>query len=142
MFLQFIDTHFPSTNKLHQIFNRNTVEVRYTCTQNIPQIIKRHNKKVTHLKRHHQLECNYRIKTECPLNGYFWKEAIMYVYSVNNILTQKKVSCPWKGEFKKQRYYSHTQSFRNENSSNSTFLSIYGWKIKKTDKETPTLVWK
>ena len=22
-----------------------------------------------------------------------------------------------------------------------TFRSIYGWKIKKTDKETPTLVW-
>ena len=90
MFLQFIDTHFPSTNKLHQIFNRNTVEVRYACTQNIPQIIKRHNKKVTQIKRHHQLECNCRIKTECPLNGYFWKEAIIYVYSVNNILTQKK----------------------------------------------------
>ena len=90
MFLQFIDTHFPATNKLHQIFNRNTVEVRYTCTQNIQQIIKRHNKKVTQIKRHHQLECNCRIKTESRLNGYFWKEAIIYVYSVNNILTQKK----------------------------------------------------
>ena len=45
------------------------------------------------------------------------------------------------GEFKKQRYYNHTQSFRNENYSNSTTLSSYVWKIKKTKKETPTLVW-
>ena len=42
------------------------------------------------------------------------------------------------GEFKKQRYYNHTQSFQNENNSNSTTLSSYVWKIK----ETPTLMWK
>ena len=45
------------------------------------------------------------------------------------------------GEFKKQRYYKHTHSFRNENYANSTTLSSYVWKIKKTKKETPTLVW-
>ena len=45
------------------------------------------------------------------------------------------------GECKKQRYYNHTQSFWNENYLNSTNLSSYVWKIKKTKKETPTLVW-
>ena len=45
------------------------------------------------------------------------------------------------GEFRKQRYYNHTQSFRNENYSNSTTLPSYAWKIKKTKKKTPTLVW-
>ena len=40
------------------------------------------------------------------------------------------------GEFKKQRYYNHTQLFQNENYSNSTTLFSIIWKIK----ETPTLV--
>ena len=44
MFLQLIDTHFPTANKLHKIFNRNTVKVSYSCTQNIFQIIKEYNK--------------------------------------------------------------------------------------------------
>ena len=44
-------------------------------------------------------------------------------------------------EFKKQRYYNHTQSFRNENYSNSTTLSSYVWKIKEMKKITSTLVW-
>ena len=44
-------------------------------------------------------------------------------------------------EFKKQRYYSHTQSFRNKNYLDSRTLSSYVWKMKKTKKETPTLVW-
>ena len=44
-------------------------------------------------------------------------------------------------ELKKQRYYNHTQTFRNENYSNSTNLPSYVWKIKKTRKKTQTLVW-
>ena len=32
-FLQLIDTHFPPTNKLHRIFDRNTVKISYSCTQ-------------------------------------------------------------------------------------------------------------
>ena len=47
MFWQLIDTHFTPANKLHKINNRNTFKVSYHCTQNISQIIKGHNKKVT-----------------------------------------------------------------------------------------------
>ena len=69
IFLQLIDTHFPPTNKLHKIFNCTAVKVSYSCTQNISQIIKGHNKKVTQIKPLHHFECNCCIKTECPLNG-------------------------------------------------------------------------
>ena len=31
-FLNLIDQHFPKSNKLHTIFNRNTVKVSYSCT--------------------------------------------------------------------------------------------------------------
>ena len=143
MFLQLIDTHFPPANKLHKIFNRNTVKVSYRCTQNISQIIKGYNKKVTQIKRHHQLECNCRIKTECLLNGNCRKEDAIYKCRALTTFQTKKVYLDLvEGELKKQRYYNHTQSFRNENYSNSTTVSSYVWKIKKTKKETLTLVWK
>ena len=143
MFLQFIDTHFSSTIKLHEIFNRKTVEVRYSCTQNISQIIKKHDKKVMQIKGHHQLERNCRIKTKCRLNGYFWKEAVIYVYSVNNILTPKKYLGLAEVSLKSKDIITTPDHFEMKTLRTvSTFLSIYGWKIKKTDKETPALVWK
>ena len=44
--LQLIDTHFPPANKLQKIFNRNTVKVSYSSTQNISQIIKGYDENV------------------------------------------------------------------------------------------------
>ena len=69
MFLQLIDTHFLPENKLYKIFNGNNIKVSYSCIQNISQIIKGHFRKVKQIKRNHQLECNCRIKTECPHNA-------------------------------------------------------------------------
>ena len=46
-FLNLIDQHFPKSNKLHVIFNRNTVKVSYSCTQNMSSMIKFHNKKLS-----------------------------------------------------------------------------------------------
>ena len=58
-------------------------------------------------------------------------------------LKPKKVYlCLVEGELKKQKYYNRTQSFWNENISNSKTLSSYAWKLKKTKKGTQTLVWK
>ena len=46
IFLNLIEKHFPRSSKLHKIFNKNTVKVSYSCTQNMSQIIKGHNKKI------------------------------------------------------------------------------------------------
>ena len=88
--------------------------------------MKVHNKKVTQIKRNHKLKCNCRIKTECPLNGDFRKEDVIYKCTELITFQPRKVylGLP-KGEFKKQRYYNHTQSFRKENYSNSTALSMF-----------------
>ena len=142
MFSQLIDTHFPRTNKLHKIFNRNTVKVSYSCTQNTSQIIKGHNKKVSQIKPLHQLECNCRIKTECPLNCDCRIKDVIYKCTALTTFQFKKQNLGLaEGEFKKQRYFNHIQSLHNENYWNSTTLSSYVWKIKKTKKETPSLVW-
>ena len=78
MFLPLIDTYFSPANNLHRIFNRNTVRVSYSCTQNISQNTKGQNKNVTQIRQNHQLECNCGIKTECALNRNCWKEDMIY----------------------------------------------------------------
>ena len=67
-FLNLLDQHFPKSNKLHAIFNRNTVKARYSCTQNMLSMIKSQIKKV--IKDVKELKsCNCRVKSKCPLNG-------------------------------------------------------------------------
>ena len=46
-FFQLLRHHFPPCNKLHKIFNMNTVKVSYCCNQHVATIIKAHNKKLT-----------------------------------------------------------------------------------------------
>ena len=43
-FLNLLDPHFPKSNKLHVIFNRHTVKVSYSCTQNMSSMIKSHDR--------------------------------------------------------------------------------------------------
>ena len=103
--------------------------------QNISQIIKGHDNKVKQIKRHHQLNYNWRIKTERPLNGDCHKENVTYKCTASITFQPKKVYLGLaEGEFKKQKYHNHTQSFRNGVYSNSTTLSSYVLKIMKTKK--------
>ena len=41
----------------------------------------------------------------------------------------------------KQRYYNHTQSFRNARYKNNTSHIIYLWELKKKTSEIPKLTW-
>ena len=45
-FLCLIDKHFPKSNKLHKIFNRNNLKVSYSCTTNMANIIQSRNRKI------------------------------------------------------------------------------------------------
>ena len=68
-FLSLLDQHFPKSNKLHAIFNRNTIKVSYSCTQNMSSMIKSHTKKVINKDVKESKSCNCLVKSECPLNG-------------------------------------------------------------------------
>ena len=63
-FLNLIDQHFPKSNKLHAIFNRNTVKVSYSFTQNMSSMTKSHNKRVTNKDVKELKSCNCRVKSE------------------------------------------------------------------------------
>ena len=78
IFLKLVDKHFPKTNKLHKIFNRNTIKVSYCCMENVTQIIKGHNKSVTSPKVAQILPCNCRNKSTCPLDGKCRSKSVIY----------------------------------------------------------------
>ena len=140
-FLRLIDKHFPRSHKLNKIFNRNTVKVSYSCTENMANIIKGHNNKLTNTKVRQQLACNCRVKSDCPLNGDCRKESIVYKCTACTIRQLKKVYLGLtEGEFK-TRYYKHSKSFRTKSYPNSTTLSSYVWEVKTDQNETPNLNW-
>ena len=144
-FLNLLDQHFPKSNKLHAIFNRNTVKARYSCTQNMLSMIKSQIKKV--IKDVKELKsCNCRVKSKCPLNGQCQVTDIyiyIYIYkcTVSSPDKPKKVYLGTaEGDFKK-RFYNHRKSFNNEGSASDTTLSNYIWELKEASNSNLTLVW-
>ena len=50
-FLSLVEKHFPKENKLRKIFNKNTLKVSCSCSQNMTQIINSYNRKVKQTKK-------------------------------------------------------------------------------------------
>ena len=68
--LKLVDMHFPIGNKLHKIFNRNTVKVSYSCMSNVKLIITSHNTRIIRKSQPQDISagnCNCRNKHACPL---------------------------------------------------------------------------
>ena len=118
-FLQLLRHHFPPSNKLHKIFNKNTVKVSYCCTQNVASIIKSHNKKLINRSIKNTLPCNCRQKHGCPLDGKCRAENIVHkcVASVHGYPNKICLGAT-EGNFK-QRFYNKRMSFNNEGRHNT-----------------------
>ena len=67
-FLHLLVKHFPANNKMHKIFNKNTVKVSYSCMKNMDSIISGHNHNILNSKQI-SFGCSSREKESCPLNG-------------------------------------------------------------------------
>ena len=132
IFLKLVDKHFPRTHRLHKTFNCNSMKFSYSCMSNLQQLIKKHNF-IQNKKSKTTLSYDCQYKNGCPLNGNYKTENIIYK---RTSMTKNNVKKVYLGvserEFKKNRYYKHQQSFRNENYKNSTILSTYLWIIKST----------
>ena len=102
------------------------------------QIIKGHNKKIVEKETQETLDCNYRVKTDCPLNGDCIKESVSYKCTATTSDWKKVYFGLNEGQL---RYYDHVRSFRNELYANSTTLSSYVWEMKNRKNVTPTLTW-
>ena len=145
-FLQLIRKHFPKTNELSKIFDKNKIKVGYSCFENIDRIIKRHNRKVIaeSAKKNNTKtkNCNCPRTLECPLNGNCLSRNIVYQADISTI-EDKSIDKSYIGIASttfKARYNNHECSFNNYDKRNNTSLATFYWKLKQK-LLTPTIKW-
>ena len=87
IFLQLIDKHFPKSNHLNKIINRQKIKVSYRTTPNMKKIISSHNSKVIRKNENplQEKSCNCRDKESCPLEGKCLTDNIIYQATVTPI---------------------------------------------------------
>ena len=139
IFLGLVRKHFPPESKLYPILNKNTLKISYSCTPNMKQIIQMHNKKILNAKgnnTHMNKGCSCQKKEQCPLNNNCKETNVIYRATTPGPNPRKYVGST---ENFKRRYYTHQQSFKNENLKHSTTLSNYIW--EKNLNPQPNLHW-
>ena len=128
IFLQLIKKHFPRHNKLHKIFNTNTLKLSYSCMPNVVNIIKQHNSKALKGTVSTPARCNCIDKPNCPLPGKCLTECIVYRATATSQEGERTYFGTCEGPFK-PRYNNHTLSFRDRNYEKDTELSKYLWSL-------------
>ena len=123
-FFRLLNKHFPKTNKLHKIFNKNTVKLSYSCTKNVSRLIKSHNKKVTTPILKKSLICNCRKNNDCPMDNTGQCRTKSVVYKCVASVTNKpdKVYIGLTEEEFKERHYGHKTSLTRKEASKTTNL--------------------
>ena len=128
-FLKIITKCFPPTNKLHKIFNRNTVKLSYSCMPNMKAVIDGNNKKLLTTNENDERKCNCSKNTICPLNGECLANDIVYQATVIGGDKEETYVGITATSFK-ARFANHKASFKSEQKRNTTELSKYVWKLK------------
>ena len=115
--------HFPPSNKLHKICNKNIVKLSYSCTHNMANILAAHNKRIlkSHNGKSESKPCNCRYKPSCPLNGNCRDMAIVYQATFQSKDQYKNYFGLCKTEFK-TKCYNHNHSFNSDFKRNATEL--------------------
>ena len=118
IFLKLVDTHFPIGNKLHKIFNRNTVKVSYSCMSNVKSTITSHNTRIISKSKPQDISvdnCNVRNKRTCPLQNNCMSTDIVYKATINTGNTQyAKHYIDMTSNTFKERYRNHIKSFTHK----------------------------
>ena len=142
-FIELINHHFNKDHPLHKIFNKNTINLGYSCMPNMKTIINKHNRKIIKGKKQEkEKKCNC-TKFECPMkdsNTSCRAECVVYEATVQSNSETKHYIGLTANEFK-ERYYKHRQDFNDETKLNSTALSKHIWELKKKNEKFK-LSWK
>ena len=143
IFLNLMKKHFPSHQKFHKLFNKNTVKISYSVTRNIKTVINSHNAKILfHNKSTEQRTCNCLNKQNCPLEQKFLITNIVYKAKVtsNNGNYQEKVYFGSCETTFKERFSNHKKSFNLNEYKNEIKLSNEIWRIKNAGHR-PKVKW-
>ena len=145
IFLQLIDKHFPKTNTLSKIINRQKIKLSYRTTQNIKQIISSHNAKVMRKSADDPQErsCNCRIKDSCPLEGKCLSDNLIYQATVTSIPPPQNQTPASQTDPPQTHTYiglasttfkirigNHKKSFNHRRYGKETTLSRLVWELK------------
>ena len=134
-FLGLIEKHFPPHHKYRSLFNKNNVKVSYSSTENMENVIKRHNAKILNTSKSQATRtCNCPVKSNCPLQENCLKQCIIYKATVTSENSKKIYYGQSEPEFK-SRLANHTKSFKYRSYEKDTELSKYIWSLK--DREKP-----
>ena len=130
-FPNLIKKHFPKTNKLHKIFNLNTLKISYSRISNISSFIWGHNKNLLNPIVTQQ-DCNCQTREDCPLQN----QCKYYL----NIIYRADVHCGANGDYKlcfgiaqtpfKGRFRNHSINFNHKQYIKSTELYKYIWPLR------------
>ena len=82
-FQKLLKQHFPKSNRLHKIINKNTVKVSYSCMKNVSSVISSHNKRLLR-PRTIEYSCNYQTRENCPLQNQCLTLNVIYQPDVAN----------------------------------------------------------
>ena len=155
IFFKILNNHFPPENKLHKIFNKNTIKLSYSCMPNIDKYINKFNIKKLNKNKNDgdTLPCNCRNgdgninnsnnsnKPPCPLNSKCRNKNLVYKATVSDKNNKKMIYFGSTQNPFKNRYYNHTSSFKNIKYKNSTSLSKYVWDFKNKYSTDPVIKW-
>ena len=116
------------------IFNKNTLNLSYSCLPNIGNIINSHNRKILQKPTTDTVKpCNCR-KFECPVKDQKMTcrtESVIYEATVKaENKSEEKTYIGLTGMEFKQRHYQHRHDFQNINKRESTELSKHIWNLK------------
>ena len=125
---------FPKKCKLHEIINKNSIKLSYSCMANIKQKIDNHNRKIMSNGREREefiRTCNCRDKTLCPLKGKCLQEGVVYKAIVTQTVSMKQnIYIGMTENPFKTRYNLHISSFRLPHKRSTTTLSEHLWTLK------------
>ena len=123
-FLNLVEKHFPKENKLHKIFNKNTLKVSYSCSLTLTQSISSHNKKDRQTKKGESLLCNCRKKNDCPMDGKCSTMNTVYKCTASVPTKPDKSYIGLSEDEWKKRYYKYRKSFRNQRYQSEAMLPV------------------
>ena len=143
-FLRLIDKNFPKNNPLNEILNRKTIKMSYSCTENVEQILNRHNKRLLNTEEKDQGQrntnlCNCKVKTSCPVDNKCLTESVIYKATVE---PPTGGICEYIGltdNTFKTRYNLHKHTFKNQSKRSATALASYIW--DSGIQESPPIKW-
>ena len=133
--LHIFDKCFPENHPIHNIFNRHTLKLSYSCMPNTRSAISSNKKYVLsnfNSPTQQPDTCNCRRKPDCPLEGKRLQTNVIYQANVTTATTTETFD-GLETNFK-ERYRNHQSSFLRSNRRNETELSKYIWTLQDSNK--------